>query len=193
MGIFETDDETGKIRELKYNEIGEICACAPQIMLGYNNKPEETANALRLHDDGRLWLHTGDLGYITEDGRVFHKGRSKRIIIRYDGAKIFPFDIESVIGTHPAVALVAVVGIKDPNYLHGRLPKVYMVLKPGFDEKKVIDEVNELCIKNLVYYMQPVEYEIIDEVPKTPLGKVDFKNLEDRNKKEELTLKLSKK
>ena len=195
MGIFKTDEETGKITELKYNEIGEICACAPQIMLHYHNRPDETEHTLKVHDDGRTWIHTGDLGYFTEDGRLFHKGRIKRIVIRYDGTKVYPFDIESVIGMHPAIDQVAIIGIRDVKYLQGRLPKAYLVLKDEYKDQteKVVNEVNELCINNLIDYMIPVDYEVIDSLPLTPMGKVDFKNLEDRNKEEDLLLKLTKK
>lgn len=182
ISIFETDELTGEIKELGYNEIGEICASAPQVMLKYHNNEEETSKTLKVHSDGKTWIHTGDLGYMTPDGRLFHKGRSKRIVIRFDGTKVYPFDIESVIGRHPAVALAAVVGIQDKDHIQGRLPKAYITLKEEYkDNISIIKEIEKLCEDNLIDYMLPVEYEIIDTMPKTPLGKLDFTNLENRN------------
>lgn len=174
MGIF--DPDTGE--ELGYNEVGEICASSDNVMLGYLNRPVENANTLKVHADGRRWIHTADLGLITEDGRVFVKGRIKKIIIRFDGTKVYPADIENAIASHPAVALNAVVGVRDSEYEQGELPKAYIVLKPEYKgNKEVINQIARICEENLIDYMIPFDYEEIPDMPYTAVGKVDFMKL----------------
>ena len=183
MGIFEPidpekDADINDIVELGYNQIGEVCTQTDNVMLGYFNRPEENARTLRLHPDGKVWLHTGDLGLITEDGRLFIKGRTKRIVIRFDGTKVYPADIESVIAKHPAVSLVAVVGVKDSSHEQGELPKAYIVLKDGYkNNPEIIEQIAMLCNQNLIDYMIPFAYEEIDKMLYTPLGKPDFMSL----------------
>lgn len=170
--------DPSEIVELGYNQIGEICAQSDNVMLGYYNRPEENEKTLRLHSDGKVWLHTGDLGLITPDGRVFIKGRTKRIVIRFDGTKVYPADIESVIAKHPAVALVAVVGVRDSAHEQGELPKAYIVLKDEYkNNKEVIEQIAMLCNENLIDYMVPFAYQEIPDMPYTALGKPDFMTL----------------
>lgn len=193
ISVFEPiTDENDEIVELGYNQVGEICACSDNVMLGYHNRPEENEKTLRIHPDGKRWIHTGDLGLITEDGRIFIKGRLKKIIIRFDGTKVYPADIESVIAKHPAVALVAVVGVKDSNHEQGELPKAYIVLKDEFkNNKEAIEQIAMLCNQNLIDYMVPFAYEELEDMPYTAVGKVDFmklKSMQTETKKEpELT------
>lgn len=177
----EKEVDINDIVELGYGQIGEICAQSDNVMLGYFNRETENKHTLRLHPDGKVWIHTGDLGLVTEDGRLFHKGRTKRIVIRFDGTKVYPLDIESVIASHPAVSLVAVVGVKDSLHEQGELPKAYIVLKDGYkNSMQIRDEIKDLCERNLIDYMIPFDYEVIDEMPYTPLGKVNFMELKKR-------------
>lgn len=174
IGIF----EPGTQQELSYNEVGEVCACSNNVMLGYYNRPEENAQTIQIHPDGKRWIHTGDLGIITEDGRVFIKGRIKKLIIKNTGAKIYANDIERIIASHPAVALVSVVGIKDSDHDIGELPKAYIVLKNEYKgNSDIIDDIKKLCEEKLVYYMYPVAYEELEDMPYTNVGKIDFMKL----------------
>jgi len=174
------DSETGK--ELKYNEIGEICISGPNTMLGYYNNEEETNKIIKKHDDGLLWVHSGDLGYITERGVVYIKSRMKEMIVRADGFKIFPIMIEEVILSHKEVKSCKVVGVRDENFSHGELPKVFLVLKKEVeDEDKLKIELKKLCQEKLAEYLQPVDFVIKDKLPVTAIGKVDFMKLKSEN------------
>lgn len=182
------------IEELGYNQIGEVCAHSDNVMLGYFKRDEENARTLRLHPDGKVWLHTGDLGLITEDGRLFIKGRIKRIVIRFDGTKVYPMEIENVIAQHPAVALVAVVGVKDSNHDQGELPKAYVVLKDGYKgNKEIIEQIAMLCNEHLIDYMIPFAYEEIPEMPYTPLGKPDLTTLKNMQRETNLEAEYTRK
>lgn len=172
--------EPGTDRELPIGERGELCISGPCLMKGYYNKPEETAILLRRHPDGRVWAHTGDMGYLDEDGFVFLDSRIKRMIIRHDGFKVFPSMIENVVSRHPAVHQCSVVGCTDKDHTQGRLPFVYIVLKSDTTAKKkqVIRELERMCAEELPEYVQPVAYKFISSMPMTPVGKVDYRQLE---------------
>ena len=172
--------EPGTDRELPIGERGELCISGPCLMKGYYNKPEETAILLRRHPDGRVWAHTGDMGYLDEDGFVFLDSRIKRMIIRHDGFKVFPSMIENVVSRHPAVHQCSVVGCTDKDHVQGRLPFVYIVLKADTTAKKkqVIRELERMCAEELPEYVQPVAYKFISSMPMTPVGKVDYRQLE---------------
>ena len=172
--------EPGTDRELPIGERGELCISGPCLMKGYYNKPEETAILLRRHPDGRVWAHTGDMGYLDEDGFVFLDSRIKRMIIRHDGFKVFPSMIENVVSRHPAVHQCSVVGCADKDHTQGRLPFVYIVLKSDTTAKKkqVIRELERMCAEELPEYVQPVAYKFISSMPMTPVGKVDYRQLE---------------
>lgn len=109
--------EPGTFDELIYNQEGEICFAGDTLMLGYYNKPEATDEIVKIHPDGERWIHTGDLGYITEKGVLFITGRIKRIIMTKgkDGvvAKMFPDRIEKAVLEHPAVGLCCAIGVED--------------------------------------------------------------------------------
>ena len=177
VSIFEPGTET----ELPIGERGEICICTPTVMKGYYNKPDETDMILRRHADGQIWAHTGDVGYMDEDGFVYLDSRIKRMIIRHDGFKVFPSMIENVISRHPAVHQCSVVGCTDKDHVQGRLPFVYVVLDPEADKKKrqIVRELRQLCKEELPEYVQPVSYKFISEMPMTPVGKVDYRKLEE--------------
>ncbi len=172
--------EPGTDQELPIGQRGELCISGPCLMKGYYNKPEETAILLRRHPDGRVWAHTGDLGYLDEDGFVFLDSRIKRMIIRHDGFKVFPSMIENVVSRHPAVHQCSVVGCADKDHTQGRLPFVYIVLKADTTAKKkqVIRELERMCAEELPEYVQPVAYKFISSMPMTPVGKVDYRQLE---------------
>ena len=172
--------EPGTDQELPIGQRGELCISGPCLMKGYYNKPEETAILLRRHPDGRVWAHTGDMGYLDEDGFVYLDSRIKRMIIRHDGFKVFPSMIENVVSRHPAVHQCSVVGCADKDHVQGRLPFVYIVLKADTTAKKkqVIRELERMCAEELPEYVQPVAYKFISSMPMTPVGKVDYRQLE---------------
>ena len=172
--------EPGTDQELPIGQRGELCISGPCLMKGYYNKPEETAILLRRHPDGRVWAHTGDMGYLDEDGFVFLDSRIKRMITRHDGFKVFPSMIENVVSRHPAVHQCSVVGCADKDHTQGRLPFVYIVLKADTTAKKkqVIRELERMCAEELPEYVQPVAYKFISSMPMTPVGKVDYRQLE---------------
>ena len=163
-------------KELPIKEEGEICISGPLVMTGYLGDDTETAQAIRLHDDGKLWLHTGDVGYIGEDGLVYFAQRLKRIIIS-SGYNIYPTHLESIINSHEGVLTSTVIGI-DHHY-KGQVPKAFIVLKPGYRPGKRIErEIRELLERNIPIYALPVAYEFRDKLPQTKVGKVAFRELE---------------
>lgn len=174
--------EPGTTKELPIGEQGEICICSESIMKGYYHKPKETAAVKQVHPDGRTWVHTGDVGYIDEDGFVFVGSRIKRLIIRPDGFKVFPSMIENAISHHPAVRQCSVVGCVAKDHPQGRLPFVFVVLDPAAADKKrqILRELRQLCVEELPEYVQPVAYKFISEMPLTPVGKVDYRKLEEQ-------------
>ena len=165
-----------------YNVVGEICINNKALMMGYLNNESETNEALQIHDDGHIWLHTGDLGYMDEDGFLFCKGRAKRMIIT-SGYNVYPSHIEEVIEAHPAVLQCTVVGV--PHPYKQEVPKAFIVLKDGFHGLFVKNEIKEYCKKNLAKYMVPNEFVYRKKLPKTKLGKVDFKKLESDSGKDD--------
>lgn len=192
ISIFEPDSEN----ELGYNEDGEICITGPNTMLGYFENEEATNAILKRHADGKMWIHTGDIGHITENGSLFIVDRIKRMMIRYDGFKVFPSIIENVIGSHKAVEACKVVAIADSEHSQGKLPKAHIVLKDGFKpyQGQIMLEIQKLCEEQLPEYVQPVDYKFRDELPLTPIGKIDYLSLEAedlhiKNKSSERVLK----
>lgn len=166
--------------ELPAGEEGEICISGPLVMMGYLGDDAETAQTIRLHDDGKLWLHTGDIGYFGEDGLVYFAQRLKRIIIS-SGYNIYPTHLESVINSHEAVLTSTVIGI-DHHY-KGQVPKAFIVLKPGYKPGKRLErEIRELLERNVPIYALPAAYEFRDKLPTTKIGKVAFRELEKEEK-----------
>ncbi len=159
-----------------FNEVGEICVHSKAFMQGYLNDEIETNKALQIHDDGHIWLHTGDLGLMDEDGFLFYKGRIKRMIIT-SGYNVYPARIEEVIESHPAVLQCTVVGVK--HSYKQEVPKAFIVLKEGYFSMFVKDDIKKLCQKKLAKYMIPNEFVFRKRLPKTKLGKVDFKSLQE--------------
>ena len=167
-------------KELPAGEEGEICISGPLVMMGYLGDDVETAQTIRLHDDGKLWLHTGDIGYLGEDGLIYFAQRLKRIIIS-SGYNIYPTHLESIINSHEAVLTSTVIGI-DHHY-KGQVPKAFIVLKPGYKPGKRLErEIRELLERNVPIYALPAAYEFRDKLPKTKVGKVAFRELEKEEK-----------
>ncbi len=172
--------EPENVLELPTGENGEICICGPSVMIGYFNHPEATHQVLRIHKDGKKWMHTGDIGRIDEDGNLFITGRMKRMITRFDGFKVFPSAVEEKILTHSAVEKCCVVGRKDTRSDSGQLPVAFLVLKTREHEQssEIAEEIKEHCEKNLTEYARPVQFFVLDSLPMTAAGKVDYRSLE---------------
>jgi len=165
--------------EADIDEDGEICISGPTVMMGYLNNEKETNQVLRYHDDGRLWLHTGDIGSMDEEGTIIFKQRIKRMIVS-SGYNVYPSYIENVIISHPDVLACTVIGI--PDKYRGQVAKAYIVLKEGVEETHELkNEIKELCKKNISKYAIPKEYEYRKQLPKTLVGKVAFTKLEEEN------------
>jgi long-chain acyl-CoA synthetase len=165
--IFDDDEGT---REMAAKEVGEICVSAPQLMTGYWNQPEETANVLREHpiDGGtRRFLHTGDLGYLDQDGYLFIVDR-KKDLIKTSGYQVWPREIEEAIAQHPAVAEVGVAGV--PDATKGEVVKAWIVLRAGQQVSEA--DLRAFCRETLAPYKVPAKVEFRAELPKTMVGKV---------------------
>ena len=146
-------------------------------MLEYVDNPEETANTLRRHTDNRLWLHTGDLGKMDEDGFVYFSQRIKRMIVT-SGYNVYPSQLENVLDGHEKVLLSCVIGVKDA-YKMQRV-KAFVVLKPGIEPSDEIrDELMAYCKERIAKYAMPKEIEFRAELPKTLVGKVAYRVLEE--------------
>lgn len=162
--------------EVAYGEVGEICISGPTVMQEYIHQPRETAQTLQQHEDGRIWLHTGDLGSMDEDGFIYFKQRLKRMIVT-SGYNVYPSQIENIIDAHDAVLLSTVIGVKD-DYKMQKV-KAFVVLKPGVEPTEAVRQSIFLhCRKNIAKYAMPYEIEFRDSLPKTLVGKVAYTVLE---------------
>lgn len=167
--------------ELSYNQIGEICFAGPTLMSGYYSNREATDSIIKNHPDGIRWMHTGDLGYVNEDGVVFITGRIKKILMTVgkDGipTKLFPDRIEKVLMEHPAVALCCVIGIPDSERMN--YPRAYVILNKDYhDTPELTNTLMKYCQDKLPEYMIPEEIVYRNEFPRTSRGKVDYRELE---------------
>ncbi len=176
------DPDTHK--EVKTGQVGEIQISGPSVMLGYLNNEEETNKVLEKDEKGNTWVHTGDLGYINENGCLFFVQRLKRLIIS-SGYNVYPSHIEEILNKNKYVLNSCVVGVPHPYKV--QVPKAYIVLKSGYhDNMKVRSEIKDYLEKNLAKYMIPKEYVFRETLPKTMIGKVDYKQLENENVKEKI-------
>lgn len=168
--------KVGTNEEVPYGEDGEICITGPSVMKGYLNRPEENANTLKVHEDGRVWLHTGDLGVMDENGFIYFKQRIKRMIIT-SGYNVYPSQIENILEAHDAVQLSCVIGVKDP--IKVQKVKAFVILKEGYEAS---DEIKESilvhCRANIAKYAMPYDIEFRRELPKTLVGKIAYTELE---------------
>ena len=177
LGIF--DPETGE--ELGYGETGEVCISGDTLMKGYYNNVEETAHVMRRHKDGKVWIHSGDIGWIDEDGFVYIQGRVKRMITRFDGHKVFPVTIEGFIVEHELVHSCSVIAVDDRDRLQGQYPMAVIELVAGVDaseRKRICKEIYDRCNELLEERGRPVAVVCVDEIPLTGVGKNDYRKLE---------------
>ena len=155
---------------------GELCVAGPTVMLGYLNSPEATAQTIRIHPDGRRWLHTGDICSMDDDGFVYFRLRMKRII-KVSGVSVSPVAVEEVLDRHPEVSMSCVVGIPDPYKMQAL--KAFIVLKdPGKACPEKEREIIEHCRKHLIRWSVPERVEFRESLPMTRIGKVAFSELE---------------
>ena len=161
---------------------GEICISGPTVMLGYMDNPEETANTLQFHADGKCWLHTGDLGYMDADGFVYFRQRIKRMIIT-SGYNVYPSQLENIIDGHEKVLLSCCIGI--PDAYRGQIIRAYVVPMPGVEPTEELkQEILDHCSRHIAKYALPRELVWRTELPKTLVGKVAYRVLEEEAAKE---------
>ncbi|MBP3209346.1 MAG: AMP-binding protein [Oscillospiraceae bacterium] len=169
--------EPGTDRELPYGEEGEILLAGPTVMREYMDNPEETAQTLRTHADGKTWVYTGDLGCMDDEGFVYFKGRAKRMIVT-SGYNVYPGQIENILDAHEYVQMSCVIGVPDPY----KMQKVKAFVKLSPDAPKSEETKQELlnyCRKHIAKYAMPYDIEFRDELPKTLVGKVAYRVLEE--------------
>ena len=163
--------------ELPCGEEGEILLAGPTVMKEYIKHPEETARTLRRHADGLTWVYTGDLGYMDAEGFIYFRGRSKRMIIS-SGYNIYPAQLENIFDANELVQMSCVIGVPDPYRMHR--PKVFVTLKPGVpasDETR--KSIMDYAAKHIAKYAMPKELEFRESLPKTLVGKVAYRQLEE--------------
>ena len=166
----------GTVDELPYGEEGEICLTGPSMMIGYIGHEEENRETLRAHADGHVWLHTGDLGMMDEEGFVYFRQRIKRMIVT-SGYNVYPSQLENIIEGHPAVQRACVIGVRDP--LKMQRVKAFVVLRDGCKADDAMRErLMDHCKVHIAKYALPSEIEFRDSLPTTLVGKVAYTQLE---------------
>ena len=170
--------EPGTDKELPYGQEGEILLAGPTVMKEYMKHPEETAQTLRRHADGLTWVYTGDLGVMDEEGFIYFKGRAKRMIIT-SGYNVYPAQMENILDAHDKVQMSCVIGVPDPY----KIQKVKAFVKlaanvPATEETK--QELLDYCRKHIAKYAMPYDIEFRDDMPKTLVGKVAYRVLEEQ-------------
>ena len=166
--------------EVPYGTEGEICLCGPSVMIGYINHEEENAQTLRTHADGRVWLHTGDLGIMDDEGFIYFRQRIKRMIVT-NGYNVYPSQLENIIEAHPSVQRCCVIGV--PDSLKMTAVKAFIVLADGIKESpEVRESIMEHCRKHIARYALPRELAFRDSLPTTLVGKVAYTKLEAEEK-----------
>ena len=162
--------------EVPYGEVGEICISGPVVMPGYLDNEKETNEMLELDEKGKVWVHTGDLGYVTEEGILYYVQRLKRMLI-VSGYNVYPSHVENVLMEHPAILNCGVIGIPHPYKV--QVPKAFIVLNSGYKaDNDLKKDIKEYCEKNLAFYMIPKEFVFRESLPKTMIGKVNYRELE---------------
>jgi long-chain acyl-CoA synthetase len=177
ISAFECDNDQS---ECIINETGEIAISGPTIMKTYFGKAkEENANIIKIHADGSKWIHTGDIGHVGLDGRIYIDGRLKRMFVK-NGYKIFPSNIEHCIMKCNGVSSAAVIAIQSDSF--GNKTKAYVVVKDkqSVENTDVRRQIEKIINDELFDYEYPDVYEFIDELPLTNMGKVDYAALEKR-------------
>ena len=146
-------------------------------MMEYVGHPEETAQTLQIHADGRKWVHTGDLGHMDEDGFIYFKQRIKRMIIT-SGYNVYPSQLENILDAHELVQMSCIIGVPDP--IKVQKIKAFVMLKPDVEPSDENREVLfDYCKKNIAKYALPYDIEFREQLPKTLVGKVAYRVLEE--------------
>ena len=167
----------GTDEELPYGEEGEILLAGPTVMREYLHHPEETAQTLRRHADGLTWVYTGDLGVMDADGFVYFRGRRKRMIIT-SGYNVYPAQLENILEAHEAVQRCCIIGVPD-SYKMQKV-KAFVVLRPGCEPSDAVkQEILDYCRQHIAKYAMPYDIEFRPELPKTLVGKVAYRVLEE--------------
>ena len=177
--------------ELQYNQVGEIQVTTPNLMMEYYRMDDETDKAIKIHYGKERYFHTGDIGSIDENGILTIKDRIKRLIIQFDGTKVYPKEVEAIISKYPEVKKVAIASAKDSEHLHGHIPIAFVVPKNNisFD----MNALNRYCEENIIDYCVPKDYVLINDLPYTKNnGKVDYLKLSELYKEEILKKSLKK-
>ena len=173
--------KVGTEEEVPYGQEGEICLSGPTVMLEYVKHPQETAQTRRVHADGMTWIHTGDLGVMDEEGYIYFRQRIKRMIVT-SGYNVYPSQIENILDAHEAVHMSCVIGVKDPYKM--QKVKAFVVLKPGFEPSDTTrDMLMDYCRKHIAKYAMPYDIEFREDLPKTLVGKVAYRVLEEEMEK----------
>lgn len=169
--------EPGTDRELPYGEEGEILLAGPTVMKEYADNPEETAQTLRTHADGLTWVYTGDLGTMDDQGFIYFRGRAKRMIIS-SGYNIYPGQLENILDAHEKVQMSCIIGVPDPYRM--QKVKAFIMLTPGTPASgETKQELLDYCRKHIAKYAMPYDIEFREELPKTLVGKVAYRKLEE--------------
>lgn len=156
------------------NEKGEICISGPTVCKGYFKDDAMTAKLLKTHEDGRVWLHSGDLGYLDESGSLFFCERIKRMYVRFDGTKISPFSIEQAICACPEVERCMVVGVRDTEHANGMCAKALIEIKKTSKGKTAKPAIEKFICRHLDEHLRPREIVIVEKLPYTKNGKLDY-------------------
>jgi len=178
ISVFDTDSG----EELGYGQLGEICMTGPSMMKGYYKRKEETDHVMRMHDDGQIWVHSGDIGYMDEDGFLYIIGRVKRMITRFDGHKVFPVTIESMISEHEEVRNCSTIGVDDLDHGQGQYPLVLVELYDGADNFELCKKLYLEANKRMEERGRPVAVLPVASIPLTGSGKNDYRALEEEFK-----------
>ncbi len=175
--------EPGTDQEVPYGTEGEILLSGPTVMREYMHHPEETAQTLRAHEDGLTWVYTGDLGLMDEQGFVYFKGRAKRMIVT-SGYNVYPAQMENILDALEIVQMSCVIGVPDPYKI--QKVKAFVKLVPGVaanDSTKQM--ILDHCRKHVAKYAMPYDVEFREDMPKTLVGKVAYRVLEEEELKKQ--------
>ena len=169
--------QPGTDQELPYREEGEILLAGPTVMQEYMDNPEETAQTLRTHADGLTWVYTGDLGTMDEEGFVYFKGRAKRMIVT-SGYNVYPGQLENILDAHEDVQMSCVIGVPDAYKM--QKVKAFVKLSPDAPAtEETRQKLLKYCSKHIAKYAMPYDIEFRSELPKTLVGKVAYRVLEE--------------
>lgn len=169
----------GTAEDVAAHEEGEICVSGPQIMLRYINDEDATGSTLKMHEDGRMWLHTGDIGTMDEEGYFYFKSRMKRVL-KVSGMSVYPVQVEQILESHPFVFKACVIGVPDDYQM--TCVKAFVIVDDDQagdrDLAEIKKELLAHCRKHLIKWSVPRDIEFRRELPSTLVGKVSYTALE---------------